>query len=84
VTLTESRPGDLIRIKLFLKPFRATNTAELVPEPEGEHTVVTWSLTGQNTFVAKAVHMIMDMDRMIGGSFEKGLADMKSVVEGRS
>jgi Polyketide cyclase / dehydrase and lipid transport len=85
MTLTESRPSDLIRIKLeFLKPFPATNTAEFVFEPEGEHTVVTWSMTGRNTFVAKAVHMIMDMDRMIGGNFEKGLADMKSVVEGRS
>lgn len=29
MTLTESRPNDLIRIKLeFLKPFEATNTAE--------------------------------------------------------
>jgi polyketide cyclase/dehydrase/lipid transport protein len=85
MTLTESRPSDLIRIKLeFLKPFRATNTAEFVFKPEGEHTVVTWSMTGENTFVAKAVHMIMDMDRMIGGNFEKGLADMKSAVEGRS
>jgi hypothetical protein len=31
---------------------------------------------------SEAVHLFLDMDTMIGGNFEKGLADMKSVVEG--
>jgi uncharacterized protein YndB with AHSA1/START domain len=86
MTITESRPSDLIRIRLeFEKPFRATNTAEFTFKLEGDHTVVTWSMTGHNNFVAKAVHLFMDMDKMIGGNFAKGLADMKSVVEaGRS
>jgi hypothetical protein len=43
---------------------------------------VTWSMAGQNNFMAKAVHLFMDMDKMIGGNFEKGLAQMKAVVEG--
>jgi hypothetical protein len=34
--------------------------------------------------MAKAVHLFMNMDRMIGGQFEKGLAQMKSVVEAAS
>jgi hypothetical protein len=38
-------------------------------------------MTGQNNFMAKAIHLFMNMDKMIGGQFEKGLADMKSVVE---
>jgi len=82
MTLTESRPSDLIRIKLeFLKPFAATNTAEFTFEPEGNQTAVTWSMTGKNNFIAKAVHLFMNMDRMVGGKFEEGLANMKSVVE---
>jgi len=82
MTLTESRPNDLIRIKLeFLKPFRGTSLAEFTFKPEGGQTVVTWSMTGQNNFIAKAVHLFMDIDKMIGGNFEKGLARMKSVVE---
>lgn len=68
MTLTESRPSDLIRVKLeFLKPFRATSTAEFTFKPEGDHTVVTWSMTGQNNFMAKAVHLFMGMDTMVGG-----------------
>ena len=82
MTITESRPNDLIRIKLeFFKPFAATNTAEFTFKPEGNQTVVTWSMFGQNNFMAKAVHLFMNMDKMIGGQFEKGLAQMKSVVE---
>src|SRR5207302_4610252 len=82
MTITESRPSDLIRIKLeFLKPFAATNTAEFTFKPEGNRTVVTWSMAGNVNFMAKIVHLFMDMDRMIGGNFEKGLAQLKSVVE---
>jgi len=82
MTITESRPSDLIRIKLeFMKPFRATNTAEFTFKPEGNQTAVTWSMTGKNNFIAKAVHLFMNMDKMVGGQFEKGLAQMKSVVE---
>jgi Polyketide cyclase / dehydrase and lipid transport len=80
--ITESRPSDLIRIKLeFLEPFEATNTAEFTFKPEGNQTAVTWSMEGQNNFIAKAVCLFMNMDKMVGGQFEKGLASMKSVAE---
>ena len=82
MTLTESRPSELIRIRLeFLKPLAATSTAEFTFQPEGERTAVTWSMTGRNGFVAKAIHLVMNMDRMIGGQFEAGLARMKAVAE---
>ena len=82
MTLTESRPSELIRIKLeFLKPFRATNTAEFTFKPEGDRTVVTWTMTGEKNFIAKAVGLVMNVDKMVGGQFETGLARMKSVVE---
>ena len=82
MTITESRPSDLIRIKLeFLKPFAGTNTAELTFKPEGNQTAVTWSMAGENNFIAKAVCLFMNRDKMVGGKFEEGLARMKSVVE---
>jgi Polyketide cyclase / dehydrase and lipid transport len=82
MTITESRPSDLIRIKLeFFRPFRANNTTEFSFKPERNQTAVTWSMTGDNNFIAKAVHLFMNMDKMVGGQFEKGLAQMKAVVE---
>ena len=81
-TIIESRPHDLIRIKLeFVRPFAATNTAEFTFRPEGERTAVTWSLAGRNNFIARAMGLVMNMDKMIGGDFETGLAQMKSVAE---
>ena len=82
MTIIESRPSELIRITLdFLKPFASTATAEFTFDPQGNQTVLTWSMTGKNNFIAKAIHLFMNMDKMVGGQFEKGLAQMKSVVE---
>ncbi len=82
MTITESRPSDLITIKLeFLKPLAATNTAQFTFNPAGNQTAVTWSMEGRNNFIAKAVCLFMNMDKMVGGQFERGLASMKAVVE---
>ena len=82
MTLIESRPSDLIRIKMeFFKPFAGNSIAEFTFKPEGNQTAVTWSMTGEKNFMAKAIHLFTNMDKMIGGQFEKGLAQMKSVAE---
>jgi hypothetical protein len=85
MTIIDSRPTELIRIKLeFFKPFAATNTAEFNFKPEGNQTAVTWSMFGEKNFMAKAVHMFMNIDKMIGGQFEKGLVSMKAAAEASS
>lgn len=82
MTIVESRPDELIRIKLeFQKPFAATNTAEFSFKPEGDRTAVTWSMYGHNNFVARAVCLFVDMDKALGAEFEKGLAGIKSAAE---
>ena len=82
MTIVESRPSDLIQVKLeFVKPFAGTSVAEFSFKPEGDRTLVTWSMTGDKNFIAKAIHLVMSMDRMIGDQFEKGLAAMKTVAE---
>jgi hypothetical protein len=82
MTITESRPGELIRIRLeFIRPFQATNTAEFTFNPDGNQTLVTWSMSGQNNFGGKILGLFMNCDKMVGGDFEKGLAAMKSVVQ---
>jgi hypothetical protein len=83
-TIIESRPYDLVRIKLeFFRPFACVNEAQFAFVPEGDRTRVTWSMTGELNFMARAMGLFMNMDKMCGSSFEKGLADMKSIVESR-
>lgn len=82
MSITESRPNELIRIKLeFLEPFAATNTAEFTFTLQGGQTQVTWSMSGENNFTAKAFNLIMNMDKLVGGDFEKGLKQLKSIAE---
>ena len=83
MTITESKPAELVRIKLeFFKPFAATNAAEFSFKPAGpDSTAVTWTMTGQNNFLSKAICMFVNMDNMVGGMFEQGLTQMKTVVE---
>jgi hypothetical protein len=88
MTIMESRPGELVRIKLeFFKPFAATNDTVFTFRPSAgganEGTAVTWTMSGRNNFVSKAMCLFIDMDRMVGGMFEQGLAQMKTVVERR-
>jgi uncharacterized protein YndB with AHSA1/START domain len=82
MTITESRPNDLIRINLqFYRPFAATNTTEYTFVPEGSQTRMTWSMSGRNNFMSKAFGLFCNMDKMVGTDFEKGLAAIKAIVE---
>ena len=81
-TIVESRPNERIEIKLeFLKPFANTSNSEFTFQPQDGQTKATWSMSGHNDFLAKAIHLVLNMDEMIGGQFAKGLAKMKSAAE---
>ena len=81
-TIIESKPGELVRCRMdWKRPMEGTGTVDFTFKPEGAKTAVTWSMAGKNNFIAKAIHLFMNMDKMIGGQFETGLAQMKSIVE---
>ena len=85
MTLTESQSPHLVRFNLaFLKPFKSTSSVEFTLLPEGKQTLVTWTMHGANNFISKAMTLVMDCDKMIGGDFEKGLAQLKTITEQRS
>lgn len=65
----------------FVKPFTAKNKAEFAFAPEAGGTRVTWAMTGNNTFIPKLMGLFMSMDKMVGKSFEGGLASLKAIVE---
>lgn len=82
MTLTESRPNESIKIKLeFIKPFASTCDTAFTFKPQGGQTGVTWTMDGENNYIGKAFCLFMSMDKHVGGDFERGLANMKSVAE---
>ncbi|GDY19979.1 polyketide cyclase [Verrucomicrobiota bacterium] len=82
MTITDSRPPEFLRFHLeFQKPFKATNTTEFTFQAAGAQTTVTWNMFGQADFIYRAVGLFMDCDKMVGGQFEQGLAQLKTVAE---
>jgi hypothetical protein len=82
MTLTESRPDEFVRFRLeFFQPFASTNLVDFTFTPEAGQTKVTWSMTGENNFVAKAFGLVVNVDKMVGADFEKGLANLKALAE---
>lgn len=85
MSITESKENELVSMKLeFIKPFASVATTEFALKPEGNQTSVTWSMSGDNNFIAKAFCLFMNMDKMVGGDFERGLAQLKELVEKRA
>jgi len=82
MTVTGLEPAAKVDVRLeFMKPWKATNQTAFLLAPEGEGTRVTWTMDGTNDFMGKAMGVFMNMDKMIGADFEKGLASLKSVAE---
>jgi hypothetical protein len=82
MTITESRANELIRFKLeFLKPMKATNTTEFTFTPQGDQTLLSWSMFGENNFIGKAIGLVMNCEKMVGDQFEQGLDNLKLVLE---
>src|SRR3984957_9152069 len=82
MTITESRPNELIRFNLeFLRPFRANHTVEFTFKPDTNQMAVSWSMSGKKNFMFKAMGLFMNTDKMSGGDFERGLATLKAVAE---
>lgn len=80
--IIHSAPDSRVAVDLhFTAPFEARNTAEFLLEPRDGGTVVTWSMSGPAPFVSKVMGLFMDMDAMVGGDFEAGLAAMKEQAE---
>ncbi len=65
----------------FFKPFPGLNKVEFTTVPKGSLTEVTWAMSGKKSFVPKIMGLFMSMDKMIGASFESGLADLKAKAE---
>ncbi len=81
MTILDSRPDELIKIKLeFIKPFAAVAANDFAFKVEGNQTVVTWTMSGQNNFIGKAMCLFMNMDKSIGPDFERGLTQLNTVT----
>lgn len=82
MTIAEAKASEHVGIKLnFIKPFEANNDVDFKLVPSAAGTEVTWTMRGTNNFMGKAFSLFMDVDKMVGGDFDRGLAGLKTVAE---
>ena len=82
MTIVEARPGERLRLRLeFVKPFASTSSTEFTFAAKAGGTETAWTMEGHNDFLGKAFSVFMNMDRMIGNDFEKGLSQLEAVAE---
>lgn len=80
--IVESIPASSIMIRLqFTRPFKALNPTTFTFVPVSGGTEVTWLMTGENKgAAAKLFSLFLNMDKLVGADFDKGLASLASAV----
>jgi len=82
ITITDCRPDELVRFKFeFFKPWYCTNTTDFIIRSTGSGTEVTWAMMMKNNFIGKASGLVMNMDKLMGESFQAGLMNLKNLAE---
>lgn len=77
------KEGERLDFELrFLEPFESTDQAYMITEAVGENqTKVKWGFTGRMAYPTNLMLVCMDMEEMIGGDLETGLANLKAKLE---
>lgn len=83
MVITSETPLE-VDVKLdFLKPFAATNQVQFILTPTGGGTKVEWRMEGEQKGFWGFVGRFMNMDKLVGKDFERGLAQLKAAAESR-
>lgn len=65
----------------FIKPFKATNQAHFLLEPAPGGTKVIWGFHADYKFPMTIMMLMMNMEKMMGPDFERGLRQYKAYAE---
>lgn len=75
-------PNERVGIRLeYAEPFKMTQHSAYIVKSAGGQSVVTWKVTGKNNFFGRLMRLFLNMDKTVGGLFEKGLSKLKTIVE---
>jgi len=74
--------ADRIDTKLrFMEPFESEADAYVTVTGDDKTSEVTWGFHSVSPFPMNAMNLFMDMDAMLGKDFDKGLNNLKDMVE---
>ena len=82
ILITDATASSKVALDLNMtSPMDAHNKVDFTLTPAGDSTTVTWAMRGHAPYFAKIIHVFLNMDKMVGGDFEAGLAKLKAVAE---
>lgn len=73
-SVVESRPNELVVLRLVSGKTESLATVEL--QPEGNETLVDCVVTGRNSLADKARNLLASREKVLGPKIEKALADL--------
>lgn len=85
VEIVESvSPAKVVMALRMDRPMKCRNRVEFTIAPRPDGAEVTWTMSGPQPFIGKLLSLFIDTEKMVGGAFESGLAELKSTAEARS
>lgn len=82
ITILDTSPSSRVGILLEMsRPIAARNDVAFTLEERDGGTDVTWAMEGPAHFLSKVMGVFINMDKMCGGQFEEGLANLKRITE---
>jgi hypothetical protein len=63
------------------KPIASESDIDFSIEPQGSGAKVTWSMRGEQSYLMKLMGLVFSMDKMVGGTFESGLVDLRKMAQ---
>ncbi|WP_120634815.1 SRPBCC family protein [Ruegeria sp. EL01] len=80
--ITESVENQSVKTALDFGPM-GTATATFALQPEGDQTQITWGFDSDLGLNPMSRWMGLMMDNWVGGDYERGLTNLKTLVEGQ-
>jgi uncharacterized protein YndB with AHSA1/START domain len=81
MTFTAAEPGRRLAYDLYFPDFGTTSSGDLVLQPTGNGTRVTWTMDVNMGSQVMYRWLGLMSDRMVGPDFESGLANLKAEAE---
>ena len=80
--ITDVSSPSRVNMRLDMeKPMEGHPNIVFALQPKGTATEVSWTMAGPHPYIHRVFSTICNMDKMIGGTFASGLADLKLLAE---
>jgi Polyketide cyclase / dehydrase and lipid transport len=63
------------------KPIASESHIDFSIEPRDHGARVTWSMRGEQSYLMKLFGLVFSMEKMLGGTFESGLVDLREMAQ---